>query len=181
MSFFSYYCWSSVDLLIRKLISCSGIFAWLCPLMLFSAAFSLSVFLNLLLFGCWTSKTSCLYFSFLSLLFLFSLSFCSMVWKSFSPWPSDFSVEFPHYSHTFSGQKLCRYCYSLNALYNSILSFHKGLLYFLQKVIPRYFTFFGCYFEWNIFPLYFKLTAIILENFDFVCYVYSTLSNFLFQ
>lgn len=96
-------------------------------------------------------------FLLLLLLYFFSLSFCPTSWKSFSTWSSNFSVEFlPHCSHIFNGQELCFCCFSsLNVLHYNILCLHKGPLHFLQKVIPRYFTIFGCYFEWEIFSTIF--------------------------
>ena len=48
----------------------------------------------------------------------------------------------PHCSHIFYGQELCWCCYSsLNVLIYNIPQFHKKLLHFLWKIIPRYFTF----------------------------------------
>jgi len=49
----------------------------------------------------------------------------------------------PHCSHIFNGQELVGAVYSsLNVLSYNIPQFHKKLLHFLQKIIPRYFTFF---------------------------------------
>lgn len=70
----------------------SGIFAWLVFTDDFSSAFCLFVFLDLLSFGCWTSRTNWLYFLSLFFLFLFSLYFCSVIWKSFSTGTSNFSI-----------------------------------------------------------------------------------------
>ena len=64
-------------------------------------------------------------------------------WKSFSAGTSNFLSFPPHCSHIFNGQELVGAVYSsLNVLSYNIPQFHKKLLHFLQKIIPRYFTFF---------------------------------------
>ena len=121
----------------------SGIFAWLFFTDDFSSAFYLFVFLDLLSFGCWTSRLigyisylCSFYFYFLCIFALWSGRVSQLGLPTFLLFP-------PHCSHIFNGQELVGAVYSsLNVLSYNIPQFHKKLLHFLQKIIPRYFTFF---------------------------------------
>ena len=127
---------------------------WLFSLMISSSAFSLSVFLDPLLFGCWTSRPSCLYFLSLFLLFLIFFvfllynleEFLNLVFQLFC-WVS--SSLF----HIFNGWELC--CYSSLFFIIAFFGFLKGLCISYKRLFQDILPFCGCYFEWNIFSTIF--------------------------
>ena len=159
----------------------SGIFAWLFFTDDFSSAFYLFVFLDLLSFGCWTSRTNWLYFLPLFFLFLFSLYFCSYL-EEFLSWDFQLFYRFLLIVLIFLMGKNSLVLFILLWMFLVItfLSFIKSFCISYKKLFQDILPFFWLLFWMKYFFTVFYINCGILKNY-WLCALYIlTYLSFLF-